>query len=170
MAAGSSDRHAYVWDTTSRHILYKLPGHNGSVNSVEFHPKEPIGGTDCITYILIGFLQIARNKTSIKVSNWQSQVDNFGICMAKKLKKNMLSFTIDNVDGRSMCYNGGCQTILKVVFSKLSVRVCMVTLLFSLPLVHVKKVIPCVVTHFLQSFHCYQCWPFCFLRICDKAR
>ncbi|KAG0730292.1 U5 small nuclear ribonucleoprotein [Chionoecetes opilio] len=42
VAAGSSDRHAYVWDTTSRHILYKLPGHNGSVNSVEFHPKEPI--------------------------------------------------------------------------------------------------------------------------------
>ena len=31
-----------VWDTTSRKILYRLPGHNGSVNEVVFHPKEPI--------------------------------------------------------------------------------------------------------------------------------
>ncbi|MCL4117403.1 UNVERIFIED_CONTAM: hypothetical protein GTU68_035821 [Idotea baltica] len=42
VTAGSSDRFVYIWDTTSRHILYKLPGHNGSVNTVEFHPKEPI--------------------------------------------------------------------------------------------------------------------------------
>ncbi|KAM3248418.1 hypothetical protein P3L10_010187 [Capsicum annuum] len=32
----------YVWDTTSRHILYKLPGHTGSVNECVFHPNEPI--------------------------------------------------------------------------------------------------------------------------------
>ena len=32
----------YVWDTTSRRILYKLPGHSGSVNEVDFHPTEPI--------------------------------------------------------------------------------------------------------------------------------
>ena len=43
VAAGSADRFVNIWDTTSRHILYKLPGHNGSVNTVEFHPKEPIG-------------------------------------------------------------------------------------------------------------------------------
>ncbi|XP_076043020.1 U5 small nuclear ribonucleoprotein 40 kDa protein [Oratosquilla oratoria] len=42
VTAGSSDRHVYIWDTTTRHILYKLPGHNGSVNDVQFHPKEPI--------------------------------------------------------------------------------------------------------------------------------
>lgn len=42
VAAGSSDRFVYVWDTTSRRILYKLPGHNGSVNDLDFHPKEPI--------------------------------------------------------------------------------------------------------------------------------
>ncbi|XP_055838060.1 U5 small nuclear ribonucleoprotein 40 kDa protein-like [Episyrphus balteatus] len=42
ISAGSSDRHVYIWDTTSRRILYKLPGHNGSVNDVDFHPKEPI--------------------------------------------------------------------------------------------------------------------------------
>ena len=23
-------------------LVYKLPGHNGSVNDVDFHPKEPI--------------------------------------------------------------------------------------------------------------------------------
>jgi len=31
-----------VWDTTSRRILYKLPGHAGSVNELAFHPEEPI--------------------------------------------------------------------------------------------------------------------------------
>ena len=43
VSAGSSDRFHYIWDTTSRRILYKLPGHNGSVNDIDFHPKEPIG-------------------------------------------------------------------------------------------------------------------------------
>lgn len=38
-------RFVYIWDTTSRRILYKLPGHAGSVNEVAFHPEEPIGET-----------------------------------------------------------------------------------------------------------------------------
>ncbi|XP_033727268.1 U5 small nuclear ribonucleoprotein 40 kDa protein-like [Pecten maximus] len=42
VSAGSGDRYVYVWDTTSRRILYKLPGHAGSVNEVDFHPTEPI--------------------------------------------------------------------------------------------------------------------------------
>ncbi|KAF7990258.1 hypothetical protein HCN44_000063 [Aphidius gifuensis] len=42
VSCGSADRYHYIWDTTSRRILYKLPGHNGSVNDVDFHPKEPI--------------------------------------------------------------------------------------------------------------------------------
>ncbi|KAK7502866.1 hypothetical protein BaRGS_00005815 [Batillaria attramentaria] len=42
VAAGSGDRFVYVWDTTSRRITYKLPGHAGSVNDVDFHPYEPI--------------------------------------------------------------------------------------------------------------------------------
>ncbi|KAK3511678.1 hypothetical protein QTP70_014554 [Hemibagrus guttatus] len=42
IAAGSADRFVYIWDTTSRRILYKLPGHAGSVNEVAFHPEEPI--------------------------------------------------------------------------------------------------------------------------------
>lgn len=36
-------RFVYIWDTTSRRILYKLPGHAGSVNEVTFHPEEPVG-------------------------------------------------------------------------------------------------------------------------------
>lgn len=36
-------RFVYIWDTTSRRMLYKLPGHAGSVNEVAFHPEEPIG-------------------------------------------------------------------------------------------------------------------------------
>ncbi|XP_066910981.1 U5 small nuclear ribonucleoprotein 40 kDa protein-like [Clytia hemisphaerica] len=42
ISAASSDRFVYVWDTVTRKILYKLPGHNGSVNDVDFHPTEPI--------------------------------------------------------------------------------------------------------------------------------
>lgn len=45
MTAGSSDRSVYIWDASSRKLLYKLPGHNGSVNEVAFHPKEPIVGS-----------------------------------------------------------------------------------------------------------------------------
>jgi len=42
VAAGSADRFVYVWDTATRRILYKLPGHLGSVNDVDFHLIEPI--------------------------------------------------------------------------------------------------------------------------------
>lgn len=42
VSAGSADRFMYIWDTTSRRIIYKLPGHNGSVNDVDFHPDEPV--------------------------------------------------------------------------------------------------------------------------------
>ncbi|OQR78524.1 U5 small nuclear ribonucleoprotein 40 kDa protein-like [Tropilaelaps mercedesae] len=42
ITCGSADKCVYVWDFHSRRILYKLPGHLGSVNDVRFHPKEPI--------------------------------------------------------------------------------------------------------------------------------
>nr|ACO14933.1 WD repeat-containing protein 57 [Caligus clemensi] len=42
IAAGSADRFVYIWDTTSRRIVFKLPGHLGSVNEVDFHKLEPI--------------------------------------------------------------------------------------------------------------------------------
>lgn len=42
VAAGSADSFVYVWDEATCRILYKLPGHRGSVNDVQFHPKEPV--------------------------------------------------------------------------------------------------------------------------------
>ena len=42
VASGSGDQCVYVWNVESGHILYKLPGHTGSVNDVDFHPHEPI--------------------------------------------------------------------------------------------------------------------------------
>lgn len=42
IASGSADRFVYIWDTTTRRVMYKLPGHSGSVNEVDFHPQEPI--------------------------------------------------------------------------------------------------------------------------------
>lgn len=51
VSAGSADRFLYIWDTTSRRILYKLPGHNGSINDVDFHPTEPISKLIFVLYI-----------------------------------------------------------------------------------------------------------------------
>ena len=51
VAGGSGDRFVYVWDTTSRRITYKLPGHAGSVNDVDFHPFEPV--CECFAFDLV---------------------------------------------------------------------------------------------------------------------
>lgn len=54
VSGGSADRFVYIWDTSSRRIIYKLPGHTGCVNSVAFHPNEPIVvsvGSDKMVYI-----------------------------------------------------------------------------------------------------------------------
>lgn len=54
VAAGSADRCVYVWDTTSKKILYQLPGHKGVVNTVVFHPSQPVilsGGADKMLYL-----------------------------------------------------------------------------------------------------------------------
>jgi Prp8 binding protein len=42
VTCGSADRNVCIWDVASRRLLYKLPGHNGSVNEASFHPLEPI--------------------------------------------------------------------------------------------------------------------------------
>lgn len=54
VSAGSADRFMYIWDTTTRRIIYKLPGHNGSVNDIDFHPNESIivsGSSDKQIYL-----------------------------------------------------------------------------------------------------------------------
>ncbi|KAI8381094.1 WD40-repeat-containing domain protein [Radiomyces spectabilis] len=42
IACGSADRSVVIWEVSSGKILYKLPGHKGCVNDVDWHPKEPI--------------------------------------------------------------------------------------------------------------------------------
>ena len=43
IAAGSGDRSVVVWDVRTGKLLYKLPGHKGTVNDVRFSPgDEPI--------------------------------------------------------------------------------------------------------------------------------
>ncbi|OQV03907.1 WD domain-containing protein [Cladophialophora immunda] len=50
ICAGAGDRTVVIWDTASAKLLYKLPGHKGTVNDVRFSPtEEPIivsGSTD----------------------------------------------------------------------------------------------------------------------------
>jgi Prp8 binding protein len=40
IAAGSGDRTVVVWDVRTGKMLYKLPGHKGTVNDVRFSPSE----------------------------------------------------------------------------------------------------------------------------------
>ncbi|KAJ7127631.1 U5 snRNP complex subunit [Mycena epipterygia] len=42
VAVGGADRMVCVWDVESARVVYKLPGHKGTVTAVDFHPKEPI--------------------------------------------------------------------------------------------------------------------------------
>ncbi|KAI9486792.1 MAG: U5 small nuclear ribonucleoprotein 40 kDa protein [Benjaminiella poitrasii] len=54
IACGSADRSVVIWEVSSRKILYKLPGHKGCVNDVDWHPKEPIvmsASTDKTLYL-----------------------------------------------------------------------------------------------------------------------
>lgn len=42
VTGGSADKTVNVWEAATGRILYRLPGHKGSVNDVAFHPFEPI--------------------------------------------------------------------------------------------------------------------------------
>jgi WD40 repeat protein len=36
-------RMVYVWNYQSGQLVYRLPGHKGCTNDIDFHPSEPIG-------------------------------------------------------------------------------------------------------------------------------
>ncbi|GFZ52136.1 hypothetical protein JCM24511_09909 [Saitozyma sp. JCM 24511] len=60
IAVGGGDRTVTVWEVESGKILYKLPGHKGTVTGVDLHPREPIiltGSKD--TNLLLGELDAA---------------------------------------------------------------------------------------------------------------
>jgi|ERR1711974_42598 len=42
VSAGSADQMVYIWQASDAKMVYRLPGHKGSVNDVAFHPVEPI--------------------------------------------------------------------------------------------------------------------------------
>jgi Prp8 binding protein len=42
VACGSADRSVVVWDLVAKKMTYKLPGHKGTVNQVDWHSNEPI--------------------------------------------------------------------------------------------------------------------------------
>lgn len=42
IAVGGGDRTVTVWEVETGKILYKLPGHKGTVTGVDLHPREPI--------------------------------------------------------------------------------------------------------------------------------
>ncbi|QDZ18993.1 WD40 repeat domain-containing protein [Chloropicon primus] len=45
VSCGSADALVNIWDVNTGNLLYKLPGHQGSVNEAVFHPKEKIIGS-----------------------------------------------------------------------------------------------------------------------------
>ncbi|KAJ6578954.1 WD40-repeat-containing domain protein [Mycena sp. CBHHK59/15] len=42
VAVGGADRAVCVWEAGGGRLVYKLPGHRGTVMAVDFHPREPI--------------------------------------------------------------------------------------------------------------------------------
>lgn len=49
ICAGSGDRAVVVWDARSGKLLYRLPGHSGTVNDVRFSPgEEPISESEIL--------------------------------------------------------------------------------------------------------------------------
>jgi len=42
VSAGSADQHVNIWESATGKLLYRLPGHTGCVNAVDFHPTQPI--------------------------------------------------------------------------------------------------------------------------------
>ena len=42
VSGGSSDGMVHVWNVATGELTYSLPGHDGTVNEVAFHPTEPI--------------------------------------------------------------------------------------------------------------------------------
>jgi len=42
VATGGGDRCVTVWEVATGRIAYKLPGHKGCINQVDFHSSEPI--------------------------------------------------------------------------------------------------------------------------------
>lgn len=84
IAAGSGDRSVVIWDAKTGKLLYKLPGHKGTVNDVRFCPNnEPI--SKCclgIVFLLldqrIDWMQLCQDR-QIAVSclaNWASDTTN----------------------------------------------------------------------------------------------
>ncbi|BFZ56969.1 hypothetical protein PYCC9005_004019 [Savitreella phatthalungensis] len=53
VASGSADRTVMIWDAGTGMPLYKLPGHKGTVVSVDLHPHEPIVLTGSIDKTLL---------------------------------------------------------------------------------------------------------------------
>lgn len=50
VGVGGADRTVCIWDVESGGVQYKLPGHRGTVTSVDFHPKEPISESALVGY------------------------------------------------------------------------------------------------------------------------
>lgn len=51
VGVGGADRTVCIWDVESGGVQYKLPGHRGTVTSVDFHPKEPISECAFVVYL-----------------------------------------------------------------------------------------------------------------------
>lgn len=98
IAAGSGDRTVVVWDVRSGKMLYKLPGHKGSVNDVRFAPsEEPISKFTLIffqgptrdTDIANSCVWLIRQKPHAR-RTWKIELNMSVIIYQESLKKNCI--------------------------------------------------------------------------------
>ena len=75
IGGGSGDRTVVIWETKSGKLLYKLPGHKGSVNDVRFSPgSEPISKTSRVFLLSVSGFQ-GHQLTQIPVVSGSSDKD-----------------------------------------------------------------------------------------------
>ncbi len=88
----------YIWDTASRGLLYKLPGHTGSVNEASFHPTQPIIGSassdKTVGCALRGMLSLDPSQAqdcAQMCSNLPEKLTSHGVCVQCHRKDNFFT-------------------------------------------------------------------------------
>ena len=81
----TSDGTACVWDVESSNLLLKYVGHSGSVNSISFHPHEPLACTasgDAATHVWNCSVSIPRQRNSVGLEKMVCNTDmGVHVCM-----------------------------------------------------------------------------------------
>lgn len=88
ICAGSGDRTVVVWDVRSGKLLYKLPGHKGTVNDVRFSPtEETISKSSCCPVVHLAAANCRQSSQVLPIViswsvSWASSLHDFYLAIS----------------------------------------------------------------------------------------